>query len=171
MTFHDSAHIVMERCDILAHYSEEADCLTRRFATQAMRQANDMFATWLSAAGMSVHYDAVGNVIGRYEAQQPGTKTLLLGSHLDTVQNAGRYDGILGVMVALICVQRLHAAWGTPAICYRSSRIRGRGRSALPQCLYRQQRDDWHVRSNYSAFNRHQWHNNGGCDTSIRRKS
>ncbi len=68
-----------------------------------------MFATWMSAAGMSVHNDAVGNVIGRYEAQQPGAKTLLLGSHLDTVQNAGRYDGILGVMVALICVERLHA--------------------------------------------------------------
>ena len=106
MMFHDAAHIVMERCDILSHYSEEADCLTRRFATQAMRRANDMFATWLSAAGMSVHNDAVGNVIGRYEAQQPGAKTLLLGSHLDTVQNAGRYDGILGVMVALICVER-----------------------------------------------------------------
>ena len=43
------------------------------------------------------------------KAQQPGAKTLLLGSHLDTVQNAGRYDGILGVMVALICVERLHA--------------------------------------------------------------
>ena len=109
MLLNDSAHIVMERCDILAHYSEEADCLTRRFATQAMRQANDMFATWMSAAGMSVHSDAIGNVIGRYEAQQPNAKTLLLGSHLDTVQNAGRYDGILGVMVALICVERLHA--------------------------------------------------------------
>lgn len=109
MTLHDSAHIVMERCDTLAHYSEEVDCLTRHFATQAMRQANDMLATWMSAAGMSVHLDAVGNVIGRYEAQQPGAKTLLLGSHLDTVQNAGRYDGILGVMVALICIERLHA--------------------------------------------------------------
>lgn len=108
MMLNDSAHIVMERCAILAHYSEEADCLTRRFATQAMRQANDRFATWLRAAGMSVYYDAVGNVIGRYEAQQPGAKTLLLGSHLDTVQNAGRYDGILGVMVALICIERLH---------------------------------------------------------------
>ncbi|MBA2391654.1 MAG: allantoate amidohydrolase [Ktedonobacteraceae bacterium] len=109
MSFHDSAHLVMERCDILARYSEEANCLTRRFATQAMHSANDMFATWLSAAGMNVHYDAIGNVIGRYEALQPGAKTLLLGSHLDTVQNAGRYDGILGVMVALVCVERLHA--------------------------------------------------------------
>ncbi len=109
MSFHDSARLVMERCDILARYSEEANCLTRRFATQAMHSANDMFATWLSAAGMDVHYDAIGNVIGRYEALQPDAKTLLLGSHLDTVQNAGRYDGILGVMVALVCVERLHA--------------------------------------------------------------
>jgi allantoate deiminase len=109
MTLNDAARLVMERCDTLAHYSEEVDCLTRRFATPALRQANDMLATWMSAAGMSVHYDAIGNVIGRYEARQPGAKTLLLGSHLDTVQNAGRYDGILGVMVALICVERLHA--------------------------------------------------------------
>jgi allantoate deiminase len=109
MSLKNSAHIVMERCDVLAHYSEETDCLTRRFATPVLRQANDMLAMWMSAAGMSVHFDAVGNVIGRYEAQQPGAKTLLLGSHLDTVQNAGRYDGILGVMVALICVERLHA--------------------------------------------------------------
>jgi allantoate deiminase len=109
MLLNDSARLVMERCDILATYSEEADCLTRRFATQAMRQANTMLATWMGRAGMSVQNDAVGNVIGRYEAQQPGAKTLLLGSHLDTVQNAGRYDGILGVMVALMCVERLHA--------------------------------------------------------------
>ncbi len=109
MTLKDSAHIVMERCDALALYSEETNCLTRRFATPALQQANDMLTTWMSTAGMSVHVDAIGNVIGRYEAQQPGAKTLLLGSHLDTVQNAGRYDGILGVMVALICVERLYA--------------------------------------------------------------
>ena len=76
MMFHDAAHIVMERCDILSHYSEEADCLTRRFATQAMRRANDMFATWLSAAGMSVHNDAVGNVIGRYEGTTTRRKNI-----------------------------------------------------------------------------------------------
>jgi allantoate deiminase len=109
MVLNDSARLVMERCDTLAAYSEEAGCLTRRFATQAMRQANAMLTTWMGRAGMSVQNDAVGNVIGRYEAQQPGAKTLLLGSHLDTVQNAGRYDGILGVMVALMCIERLYA--------------------------------------------------------------
>lgn len=109
MTLQNSARLVMERCDVLAGYSEEADCLTRRFATPAMRQANDVLATWMKLAGMHVYYDAVGNLIGRYEAQHPEAKTLLLGSHLDTVQNAGRYDGILGVMVALACIERLYA--------------------------------------------------------------
>lgn len=103
-----SARIVMERCEILSSISEEADCLTRRFATPAMRKVNELVATWMRAAGMTVQVDAIGNIIGRYEAAIPEAKTLLLGSHLDTVRDAGKYDGPLGVMVALACVERLH---------------------------------------------------------------
>jgi allantoate deiminase len=104
-----SARSVMERCDILSGYSEEPDRLTRRFASPPMRQVNETVATWMQAAGMVVQQDNVGNLIGRYEADHPGAQTLLLGSHLDTVRDAGRYDGPLGVMVALACVERLHA--------------------------------------------------------------
>jgi allantoate deiminase len=102
-----SAHTVMQRCDILSQYSEETACLTRRFATPPMRQVNDVVGEWMRAAGMAVHVDRVGNIIGRYEAAAPGAKTLLLGSHLDTVRDAGKYDGILGVLIALACVERL----------------------------------------------------------------
>src|SRR6266581_5040582 len=109
MTFDVSARTVMERCDILGSYSEEPDCLTRPFASQAMRQVNEAVASWMHAAGMTVQQDKVGNLIGRYEASQAGAKTLLLGSHLDTVRDAGKYDGPLGVMVALACVERLYA--------------------------------------------------------------
>jgi len=109
MTFDVSARTVMERCDILGSYSEEPDCLTRPFASQAMRQVNEAVASWMHAAGMTVQQDKVGNLIGRYEASQAGAKTLLLGSHLDTVRDAGKYDGPLGVMVALACIERLHA--------------------------------------------------------------
>lgn len=106
MTFDASAATIMQHCAILARYSEEPGRLTRRFATQAMRQANEAVAGWMRDAGMSVQYDAIGNLIGRYEGD--GEKTLLLGSHLDTVRDAGRYDGILGVLTALACVERLH---------------------------------------------------------------
>jgi allantoate deiminase len=104
------ADTVMERCDELAGFSEEPGRLTRRFATPAMRDANAAVAGWMRAAGMSVRQDALGNLIGRYEAAQSGARTLLLGSHLDSVIDAGRYDGPLGVLVALACVQRLFDA-------------------------------------------------------------
>ena len=108
------AHTVMQRADILARNSEEADRLTRRFATPAMQRANDMVAGWMRDAGMRVHQDNIGNIWGRYEAavtgekETNGARTLLLGSHLDTVRDAGKYDGPLGVLVAIACVQHLH---------------------------------------------------------------
>lgn len=103
------AHTVMERCDLLATCSEEAGCVTRRFATPPMHQVHELFANWMRTAGMTVQIDAVGNLIGRYESNRAGAQTLLLGSHLDTVRNAGKYDGLLGVLVALACLERLYA--------------------------------------------------------------
>ena len=59
-------------------------------------------------AGMQVHQDAIGNIIGRYEGKRAGAPALLIGSHLDTVVMAGKYDGMLGVVTAIQCVQDLH---------------------------------------------------------------
>jgi allantoate deiminase len=97
----------MRRCDALAGFSEEPGRLTRRFATPALRQAGEAVAEWMRAAGMQVRYDNVGNLVGRYDAGPAGARTLLLGSHLDSVRDAGKYDGPLGVLVALACVERL----------------------------------------------------------------
>jgi allantoate deiminase len=109
MSVDASARTVMERCEILASYSEESDRLTRRFASRAMQQVNETVKTWMHAAGMNVEQDNIGNLIGRFEAIRADAKTLLLGSHLDTVRDAGKYDGPLGVMIALACVERLSA--------------------------------------------------------------
>jgi allantoate deiminase len=108
MNVEASAARVMARCDTLAAHSEEPDRLTRRFATPPMSAVNDQVAGWMREAGMAVRCDAIGNVIGRYAAATAESKTLLLGSHLDTVRDAGKYDGPLGVLVALECVARLH---------------------------------------------------------------
>lgn len=104
----DPAGTVMARCATLATVSEEPDRLTRRFASPPMRDVNALVAGWMQAAGMTVRQDAIGNLIGRYEADRAGARTLLLGSHLDTVRDAGRYDGPLGVLVALEAVAQLH---------------------------------------------------------------
>jgi allantoate deiminase len=108
-TYNEAARIVMERCDLLATFTEEPGRVTRRFATPPMHRVHETIKSWLLAAGMSVEIDPIGNLIGYYKASQPGAKTLLMGSHLDTVRDAGKYDGLLGVMIALVCLERLHA--------------------------------------------------------------
>src|SRR5437899_7963443 len=99
------ARIVMERCDLLSKCSEEPGLLVRRYAGSAMREANELVASWMQAAGMSVSQDQVGNLIGRYAANREQAKTLLLGSHLDTVHDAGKYDGPLGVLLVLSVIE------------------------------------------------------------------
>jgi allantoate deiminase len=102
----DAAATVMERCEVLGGISGEPGVLTRPYGSRAMGEVNDVVSGWMREAGMTVRQDAIGNLIGRYEGS--GEKTLILGSHLDTVRDAGKYDGILGVMVAIACVQDLH---------------------------------------------------------------
>ncbi|MFI5283657.1 MAG: allantoate amidohydrolase [Candidatus Dormibacterales bacterium] len=105
---HDLAGAAMERCDVLATCSEDSGRLTRPFATDSMRRAHDHVRGWLGTAGMQVRADNVGNLRGRYEAHAPDGPTLILGSHLDSVRGAGKYDGPLGVLVAIAAVQSLH---------------------------------------------------------------
>ncbi|MGZ4195096.1 MAG: allantoate amidohydrolase [Solirubrobacteraceae bacterium] len=99
------ADAVLRRCDELAAFSEEDGHLTRRFATDALWQAGETVRAWMEAAGLTVRRDAIGNLIGRLG--DGDRQTLLIGSHLDTVRDAGRYDGMLGVLVAIGCLERL----------------------------------------------------------------
>src|SRR5207237_162159 len=71
-----------------------------------MRRAHLYVREWMRQAGITVMRDNIGNLHGRYEGT--GNTTLLLGSHLDSVRDAGKYDGPLGVMVAIAAVHRLH---------------------------------------------------------------
>ena len=104
----DLARLVMQRVDALAQVSENEGSTTRFFASPAMRRANHDVGLWMREAGMALRVDAVGNLIGHYPAAQPDGKILLLGSHLDTVRDAGKFDGPLGVLVAIACVQELN---------------------------------------------------------------
>jgi len=100
----------MKRLDVLGAISDEPNQLTRQFAGDAMRRATGEVEDWMREAGMVVRHDNIGNLHGRYEAVAAGAPTLILGSHLDSVRDAGRYDGPLGVVVAIAAVQRLHDA-------------------------------------------------------------
>lgn len=99
---------VMQRIEALAKISEEQDRLTRAYGTPAMRKANELVGSWMREAGMTVSEDAIGNLIGHYPGCDERAKTFVIGSHLDTVRDAGKFDGALGVLVGIACVQRLH---------------------------------------------------------------
>jgi allantoate deiminase len=99
----------LRRCDELARFSAEPGALTRLYLTPQHRAAALEVAAWMREAGMEAAMDAVGNVVGRYEGATAGAPALLLGSHIDTVRNAGRYDGTLGVVLAIQAVAALHA--------------------------------------------------------------
>jgi allantoate deiminase len=104
-----SAARIMQRCEALARHSELPGGLTRVFLSREYRAAAEEVLGWMRAAGMHAQLDAIGNVAGRYEGERPGAPCLMLGSHLDTVRDAGRYDGMLGVISAIECVAALAA--------------------------------------------------------------
>lgn len=94
----------MDRIETLGAISESHGMLTRRCLTPEHRRANDTVGAWMEAAGMAVREDAVGNIIGRYEGVDPDAPALMVGSHLDTVIDGGKYDGTLGVLSGIACV-------------------------------------------------------------------
>jgi allantoate deiminase len=105
----EAARLLRERINELALISEEPGRLTRTFLSPAMERANALVGGWMREIGMETREDSVGNLIGRLPSQtrDPGSKTLLLGSHLDTVRNAGRYDGAVGVLLPIVALRVL----------------------------------------------------------------
>src|SRR5450432_4294739 len=99
---------IVGRINELAAISETPEHLARIFLTKEHRAAADLILGWMRSAGMVAHLDAIGNVCGRYEGERPGLPCLMLGSHYDTVRDAGKWDGPLGLITAISCVGDLH---------------------------------------------------------------
>ncbi|WP_343730336.1 allantoate amidohydrolase [Duganella sp.] len=99
---------IMQWSEELAAWSDDADGLTCAYMTPAHRQTAAQLLEWMRAAGMDAHIDAVGNVVGVYRSDAPGARTLMTGSHYDTVRNGGKYDGRLGILLPIALVRHLH---------------------------------------------------------------
>src|SRR5229473_1212499 len=99
---------IVGRINRLGAISETPEHLARVFLSQEHRAAADLILAWMREAGMRAHLDAIGNVCGRYEGERPGLPCLMLGSHYDTVRDAGKWDGPLGLITAISCVGDLH---------------------------------------------------------------
>jgi allantoate deiminase len=103
----EAAQLLVSMLDELGHITDEPGRLTRTFLSPAMRRANKLVGDCMNAAGLDVWEDSVGNLIGRAASANPKAKTLLLGSHLDTVRDAGRFDGPLGVLLPIVALAEL----------------------------------------------------------------
>jgi len=101
------AEQIIARCRELALCTEVPGETTRTFLSPAMHRVHALVGNWMRAAGMQVHVDAAGNLRGVLAAVNPGAPRLLIGSHLDTVTNAGAFDGPLGVVLAVAVAEQL----------------------------------------------------------------
>ena len=98
---------ILALADRLAEYSDSAHGLTCLYLTQAHRTVAAELRKLMQAAGAEVAIDAAGNVAGRWRSDDANAKTLIVGSHYDTVRDAGKYDGRLGILTGLVAVEEL----------------------------------------------------------------
>ncbi|GAB2862998.1 M20 family metallo-hydrolase [Hymenobacter ruber] len=101
------AERIMQRINELASISEDTDGVTRTFGTPAFLEGRDLVQSWLEAAGLLTRVDGIGNLRARLESSNPDAKTFVLASHIDTVVNAGKFDGPLGVLMGLDLLENL----------------------------------------------------------------
>ena len=98
---------IMQWAETLGAWTDDEHGLTCAYMYPAHIRTAGQLADWMREAGMDVHIDAVGNVVGRYRAGVAGARTLITGSHYDTVRNGGKYDGRLGILLPIAIVRHL----------------------------------------------------------------
>ena len=104
-----AAQYTLDLCTRIAAHTDVPGTITRLFLSPATREVHSLLLAEMHALSMATHIDALGNLHGSYPSSVSTTPTLLLGSHIDTVPNAGPYDGILGVALPLALIRALHA--------------------------------------------------------------
>ena len=99
---------LMRQADDLARFSEDAPRITRTYLSPEHRNAGQYLLGLMRSAGMQADYDALGNIVGRYFAANTNAPVVMTGSHQDSVRNAGKYDGLYGILTAIACVADLN---------------------------------------------------------------
>ena len=103
---------LIRQADVLAGFTEDAPRITRTYLSPEHKQAGEYLIGLMREAGMDAGFDALGNIVGRYAADHPDNPdapVVMTGSHQDSVRNAGKYDGLYGILTAIACVKDLHA--------------------------------------------------------------
>lgn len=106
-TYLQRAENVLHKINELASISEDSSCVTRTFGSDAFLAGSRLIQQWMQQIGLPTRVDAIGNVRGRLESPNPDAKTFVIASHMDSVVNAGKFDGPLGVIMGLDLVDKL----------------------------------------------------------------
>ena len=97
----------LEKLEKLSKISAGKNGVTRFYLTKEYIEARELIQGWMEEIGLVTYVDTVGNLIGEYKSKNPEAKTLVLGSHQDTVKEGGAFDGILGVILPIVCVKNI----------------------------------------------------------------
>jgi allantoate deiminase len=103
-----AARKIIDACDEIARFSETPDNLTRTYLSPQFHGVHELLRDWMYRLGMTSHVDAAGNLRGLHSSHQSHAPRLVIGSHIDTVPDAGAYDGVLGVVIALTLIENLN---------------------------------------------------------------
>jgi allantoate deiminase len=120
-TYTDRAAHIIARCREIAAFTQVPGETTRLFLTPPMHEVHSLVRGWMEDLGMTVHVDAIGNMRGLWPGTDLTAPRFLIGSHLDTVPNAGAFDGILGVVLGLAVVEELqgkHLPFGIEILAF-----------------------------------------------------
>ena len=99
---------ILRQADVLATFTEDAPQITRTYLSKEHKQAGIYLIGLMRDAGMNADFDPLGNIVGRYEAGVPFAPVVMTGSHQDSVRNAGKYDGLFGILSPIACVKALN---------------------------------------------------------------
>ncbi len=99
---------ILKQADVLAAFTEDAPRITRTYLSKEHKLAGEYLIALMRDAGMSADFDPLGNIVGRYEAGLPFAPVVMTGSHQDSVRNAGKYDGLFGILSPIACVKELN---------------------------------------------------------------
>ncbi|MEJ2479979.1 MAG: M20 family metallo-hydrolase [Acidihalobacter sp.] len=98
---------ILQRLESAATCSEPGPGVTRFSFTAEHRAVGALIEEWMHRAGLSMHWDDAGNLVGRLQGDGSDRRTLIFGSHQDSVRSGGRYDGMLGIVLPLVCLEAL----------------------------------------------------------------
>lgn len=101
------AEKILQRINELASISEEEGCITRTYGTKAFSEGRNKTEQWMREAGLQTRVDNIGNIRGRLLSKKMNAKTFVIASHIDTVINAGKFDGPLGILMGLDLIEQI----------------------------------------------------------------